>query len=141
MDGDNPSNPEAQKWFGVRVIYQYTVSGEPDPSTIDTFYQADYAAYEESIILVRATSFDEAYAAAERIGRQNESTYLNRYNQTVTQSYYDYIDCFWLPDSTLKSGTEVYSNIVSSTRNTTAEAFIDSIPLSAEGPKRMLLHK
>ncbi|GAB3838353.1 DUF4288 domain-containing protein [Hymenobacter jeollabukensis] len=141
MDQASVKEPKDRKWFGVRIIYRFIISGEPVPSTIDAFYTADYAAYEESIILVQASSFDEAYAAAEHIGRQNESTYLNRYHQTVTQSYYDYIDCFWLPNSTIKSGTEVYSNIVSTTRSITAEAFIESIPLSAEGPKHMLMHK
>lgn len=141
MDHTSPKEPEEKKWFGVRIVYQYTLSGEPDPATIDAFYQADYAAYEESIILVRAASFEGAYTAAERIGRQNESTYLNHYNQTVTQSYYDAIDCFWLPDSRIKSGSEVYSNIVSTTRSITAAAFIKSMPLSAEGRKHMLMHK
>ncbi|OON65630.1 DUF4288 domain-containing protein [Hymenobacter sp. CRA2] len=124
MDRPGTSNSEEKKWFGVRIINQYTISGEPNPSAIDAFYEADYAAYEESIIIVHAVSFDEAYAIAEQIGRQNESTYLNRYHQTVKKSYFDSIDCFWLPDSTIESGTEVYSNIISTNRSITTEAFI-----------------
>jgi len=51
------------KYYGVRIIKQIIVEGEPDPTLIDDKFDDDIDEqhFEESIMLVRAQSFEQAY--------------------------------------------------------------------------------
>jgi hypothetical protein len=66
-------------WYGVKIIYINRVLGEPEANLIDENYIAEYVAYEESILLVHADSFNSAYAKAEVIAKETEDDYQNIY--------------------------------------------------------------
>lgn len=48
-------------WYGVKIIKQLIVEGEPDEMLLDEFYEDDdKQQFEESLMLVRAQSFEHA---------------------------------------------------------------------------------
>jgi len=98
------------EWYGVKILYECIISGEP--SVIDENYTDYYKTYEESIIVVRAQSFAQAYKIAERKAIKEEHSYLNTYDQLVEWKYVDAIDCFNLFDDPIKPGSEVYSRFL-----------------------------
>ena len=52
-------------YYGVKIIKQILVEGEPNPDLIDEYYEEDGGqTFEESIVLVRAQSFEHAYKVA-----------------------------------------------------------------------------
>jgi hypothetical protein len=53
-------------WYGVKIIKQIVVEGEPDETLPDEFYEDDgKQQFEESLMLVRAQSFEHAYKVSE----------------------------------------------------------------------------
>jgi len=102
-------------WYSVKLIYKYTVTGEPDPILVDKFY-------EESVVLVVADSFEEAYKVAE--SNASMDVYMNKYGQTVTMELYDAVDCFRFYEQP-QALTEVYSTIFSDDANTDIESLVD----------------
>ncbi|WP_419884139.1 DUF4288 domain-containing protein [Peribacillus sp. B-H-3] len=76
---------------------------------MDKNYTNTHKTYEESIMLVKAQSFEHAYSIAEKKAKDEEHDYLNPYEETVEWKYVDALDCFHLFDETLKTGTELYS--------------------------------
>lgn len=97
-------------WYSVKLIYKYTVTGEPDPILVDKFFSGRTKFYEESVVLVVADSFEEAYKVAESNASMDE--YMNKYGQTVTMELYDAVDCFRFYEQP-QALTEVYSTIFS----------------------------
>ena len=82
--------------YGVKVIFTYTV--EPDNRKF----------YEESIYLVNAESFDDAYKKAEEYMKEYDSEYTNPKGQKVKTEKIDFIDCFLVFDEE-DSVQEIYS--------------------------------
>ncbi|MCG0050782.1 DUF4288 domain-containing protein [Priestia aryabhattai] len=100
------------KWYGVKVLYKYLVSGKPTPEKIDTSYN-EHQIFEESILLIQAQSFDQAYELAEQEAKEREDSYTNVYDQLIEFKYIESLDAFELfEDGRLASGTEVYSRFV-----------------------------
>ncbi|NLR46346.1 DUF4288 domain-containing protein [Priestia megaterium] len=100
------------KWYGVKVLYKHIVSGKPTPEKIDTNYN-EHQIFEESILLIKAQSFDQAYELAEQEAKGHEDSYTNVYDQLVEFKYIESLDAFELfEDEELASGTEVYSRFV-----------------------------
>ncbi|YCI76437.1 DUF4288 domain-containing protein [Bacillus sp. R1-10] len=97
------------KWYAVKVLYECNISGNPSPETIDENYSNTHKTFEESIILIKAPSFDQAYGIAEIEAKKAEIDYLNPYNEMVEWKFVESIDCFNLFDEKLESGTELYS--------------------------------
>ena len=114
------------KYYGVRIIKQIIVEGEPDPTLIDDkFYDdIDEQHFEESIMLVRAQSFEQAYKIAEKKTTKYEEPYQNMYGQKVEWKYIQSVDCYSIGDD-LESGTEVYSCFHTTGKNVTANEFIE----------------
>lgn len=82
--------------YGVKVILTYSV--EPDNRKF----------YEESIYLVDAETFDDAYEKAEEYTREFELEYTNPKGQKVKKEKIDFVDCFLASDE--EDGVqEVYS--------------------------------
>ncbi len=100
------------KWFAVKLLYEGVISGEPSPETIDQNYSRDFKNFEESIILVKAQSFDQAYSIAEKKAKEAEIDYQNPYDESVHWQLIKALDAFWLFDDELVSGTELYSRII-----------------------------
>ena len=67
---------------------------------------------EESIIMVDAASFDDAYFKAEQYVKDNEicSSYENIYGKRVQSEVVSYADCFSVYDD--EDVIEVYSSII-----------------------------
>jgi len=96
-------------YYGVRLIYQAIITGQPVAERVDENYSDTHTFFEESIMLVRAQSFDHAYTIAERKARNNSRTHTSTYGQTVEWKLVDAIDCYWI-DYELTNGTELFSS-------------------------------
>lgn len=67
------------EWYAVKVLYECNISGNPSPETIDENYSNTHKTFEESIILIKAPSFEQAYVIAEMEAKKAEIDYLNPY--------------------------------------------------------------
>jgi len=113
-------------WYAVKLIYESTVSGEPNQSKIDKNYEDKLKCYEESIMLVKAQSFDHAFKIAEERAIKDEDTHENPYDQTVNHRFVEAINCYWLFDDVLKTGVELYSRFINVPIETDTEEFLDT---------------
>lgn len=121
-----PKNKNTKwQWFSVKLIFESIITGEPELDTIDRNYTNNYKTYEESIILVKAQSFDHAYKIAEKKASEMEIDYVNPYGEFVNWKFVEAIDCFSISDETLCTGVEIYSRYIRDAKNIDAEDFID----------------
>ena len=111
-------------WYGVKLLFRSTISGQPEPDTVDQNYTDTYQTIEESIILVRAQSFNHAYKIAEKKACERETEYSNPYGQTVHSTFMGAIDCFRIYDEALYSGMEVYSRLIRVPKQMDTKEFI-----------------
>ncbi len=98
----------AGDWYSVKLLRKITISGIPEQDKIDEFFHDSKIFFEESILLVEASSFDEAYQIAKTTAQKENEVYENKYGQMVKREFYKSIDCFHLFDSP-QSTMEVYS--------------------------------
>lgn len=110
-------------YYGVKLIYQMSVTGNPIPEYIDEDYSDTHTFFEESIILVRAQSFDHAYKVAEREAKEVEETKTNLYGQVVEKKLIDAIDCFLIGDE-LANRIEIYSSITPAKKEITPGEYL-----------------
>ena len=123
-------------WYAVKIIKHITVSRQPDEKLIDEFYVDDGKQdFEESLMLVKAQSFDHAYKIAERKSQADSSPYPNMYGQQVEWKYVAAVDCFLILDD-LKSGAELYSCFHSTLENVSEEEFINKWFSPQEGCRK-----
>jgi hypothetical protein len=100
--------------YGVKVILTYSV--EPDNRKF----------YEESIYLVDAETFDDAYEKAEEYTREFELEYTNPKGQKVKTEKIDFIDCFLAFDE--EDGVqEIYSATLKNESSLSDEDFYEAI--------------
>ncbi len=83
---------EKEPWYGVRCYFRHEDSAD----------RHGPALYEERIILVHASSFDEAIAKAE----SEAKTYASDLGSVA---YLNAADAFHIAAETIQDGTEVYS--------------------------------
>ncbi|PET68910.1 S-ribosylhomocysteinase [Bacillus sp. AFS001701] len=101
------------EWFSVKVFFECKISGNPSTEKIDEDYGSDgHKTFEESILLIKAPSEEEAYLIGEKEAIKNEVEYLNQFDQTVEWKFIRVIDCFNLSDKNLQTGTELYSRFI-----------------------------
>ena len=100
--------------YGVKVIFTYSV--EPDNRKF----------YEESIYLVDADSFDDAYKKAEEHRKDFDIEYTNPKGQKVKTEKIDFIDCF-LAFNEEDGVQEVYSTIFKNKSSLSQEEFYKAI--------------
>jgi len=112
------------EWFSVKLIFQYQITGTPEPDTIDKNYTNQFTTYEESIVLIKAKSFNHAYKIAEKKAKDVEDQYINPYGESVKCKFIEAIDCFSIEED-LYSGLEVYSRFLRIPKNTDKDDFID----------------
>ena len=110
------------KWYSVKLLYRFTVTGEPDD--LDEYYSDDKEIFEETVMLVLADSFEDAYKKAEETARARSDSFVNRYDQQVKYKFAESLDCYCLGDS-ITDGTEVYSAIKGAPKGTTTDLYID----------------
>lgn len=113
------------QWFSVKLIFENIISGKPEPDTIDKNYTNSYRNFEESIIIIKAQSFDQAYKIAEKKARQMELEYTNPYGELVKMKFVQAIDCFSISDETLSTGAEVYWRHLRVPNDIDVEDFLD----------------
>ncbi|MDR1702775.1 MAG: DUF4288 domain-containing protein [Sporomusaceae bacterium] len=115
----------AWEFYGVKIIKQIIVSGEPEPNLLDEFYENNAKqTFEESILLIRAQSFDQAYKIAAKKAREGEQPYQNKYGQQVIWKFIEAVDCFAILDE-LVSGAEIYSCFHTANEGELVEDFLD----------------
>ena len=92
--------------YAVKCLYQ------------SKFYSADdklldehIPGWEERIILIKASSMEEADLKCEKMAKKYESDYINVYNQIVKVRLYAIIDIFATFDTNARTNIEVYSNM------------------------------
>lgn len=134
-------NKENIKWFTVKIINVIDVIGSAIPELVDKHFLENYRAYEESILLVKADSFEQAYEIAEKLAKQDQTEYINIYGQRVEKRYYEAIDCYSVGEERIKSGLEVYSTFVRSTTQVQPNEFVQTFFPVSTGKQYMLLNQ
>lgn len=114
------------EWYSVKLIFENIISGEPEPDNIDENYTNRYKTYEESIMLVKAQSFDQAYKIAENRAKKYENEYTNPYGELVKHKFLESIHCFLILDESLTTETELYWRTLRVDKNMEKEDFLDS---------------
>lgn len=113
------------QWFSVKLIFESTISGEPESDTIDKNYINTCKVYEESIILVKAQSFEHAYRIAEKKAKSMEIDYTNPYGESVRWKFVEAIDCFSIFEDKLFTGVELYSRRIRENMDVDSDDFMD----------------
>jgi hypothetical protein len=113
------------QWFSVKLIFENIISGKPEPDTIDNNYANNYKTYEESLVLIKAQSFDHAYKIAEKKAREMEMNYTNPYGELINYKFVEAIDCFSINEETLCTGVEIYSRFLTVPKPSDTDDFID----------------
>lgn len=98
-------------WYGVKIIKKLTIKGQPKEELINEDYDDTIQNFEESIVVVRAQSFEHAYKIAEKGAVKYEEPYYNIYGQEVSWDIVGAVDCFFIYDD-LKTNTEIYSMLL-----------------------------
>ncbi len=80
--------------YSVKLLFKISIIGKPQVSLVDSFYNDIEIFYEQSIIMLSANSFDEAYEKAEEFAKLQQDDYINKYGQRVEYRFFDYFDCF-----------------------------------------------
>ena len=96
------------EWFGVKILMKHILTGTP--VNVDSHYSEDDVFFEESLRLVLAENFEDAEHKAKQLAKDNEFTFQNVYRQTVSVSFYDVVDVYYIGE-TPAHGVEVYSGI------------------------------
>lgn len=104
--------PKDWGWYAVKVLYECLISGEATPEMMDDNSSDDHKLFEESILLVKALSIDQANAVGEKEARKQQHNYLNPYGEKVEWKFMELIDCFDLSVPKIQIGTEVYARIL-----------------------------
>lgn len=107
--------PEASALYGVKILYRYEVCGE--------------IFYEESILRVKADSFDDALAKAGNYADECIMTdHFNPDGFEVKESVCDIMDCYLIDESENSSDVqEVYSGIMKNRSHMTDQEFTQQI--------------
>ena len=102
-------------FYGVKLLYRYEVCGE--------------VFYEESILKVKANSFDDALAKAARYADDAIITdHINPNGFSVKESVCDIMDCYLIDESENDSDVqEVYSGIMKKRLDVTDEEFTEQV--------------
>lgn len=108
----NSQEPQIN-WYAVKVLFESIHFGNPLPDKVDEhYYDNNEKLFEESVILVKATTIEQAFKIAEGQAKQSEHEYLNTYNQLVKWQLVSILHAFELNDHELKNGTEIYSRFI-----------------------------
>ncbi|MFB5251225.1 DUF4288 domain-containing protein [Bacillus cereus] len=111
--------------YAVKLLFESVHSGEPNPSKIDEHYEENHdTLFEESIILVKANSLEDAHELGEKIALQSEDTYDNMYDVQVTWKFRKVLHVFELNDTSFETGTELYARFLHVKKNETVDTVV-----------------
>ncbi len=100
--------------YSVKVMFTYSI--EPDNRKF----------YEETIYLVDAKSFDDAYEKTEEYTKKFDLEHINPKGQKVKTEKVDFVDCFLAFDE--EDGVqEIYSAILKNKSSLSEEDFYEAI--------------
>jgi hypothetical protein len=89
-------------WFGVSLLFKSVHNGQPE----------DDALWEDSIVLIRAQSRDEAQKQAEALGKGEEHEYVSASGDLVKWTFQGVESIHEILDDTLENGTEIFSRFL-----------------------------
>lgn len=111
--------------YAVKLLFESVHSVEPDPTKIDEHYEKNHdTLFEESIILVKASSLEEAHALGEQIAIQSEHTYDNMYGEQITWTFRKLLHVFELDDTPFETGKELYARFLQVKKNETVDTVL-----------------
>ncbi|WP_242229209.1 DUF4288 domain-containing protein [Bacillus cereus group sp. BfR-BA-01329] len=111
--------------YAVKLLFESVHSGEPNPPKIDEDYEKDRdTLFEESIILVKASSLEEAHALGEQIAIQSEHMYDNMYGEQVTWTFRKLLHVFELDETPFETGKELYARFLQVKKNETVDTVV-----------------
>ena len=96
--------------YAIKCLYQSKFY-----SMDNKLLDANTFEWEERIILIKASSMEEADLKSEKTAKEYESEYVNIYNEIVKVRLYQVIDIFAVFDTDARTNIEVYSNIFDAT--------------------------
>lgn len=99
------------EWYAVKLLFESTITGEPNKEKIDDHFSNEFKMYEERIVVIKAQSPDHAYKKADAEAVKSEMEYNNPYDQLVKCKFVDSLNCQKLFDDEIISGTEIYSRL------------------------------
>lgn len=112
-------------WYGAKTLYKTTTFGKP--SFIDKDFNNELMIIEERVIILQASSFDDAIIIGEKEAYEyaSNSDFNTVYGQTTKSEYLNIIDIFELfhdPGNL----TEVYSQVTMFDKNHSTDQIIDN---------------
>ncbi|EOQ08911.1 hypothetical protein KQ3_04019 [Bacillus cereus B5-2] len=111
--------------YAVKLLFESVHSGEPDPTKIDEHYEENPdTLFEESIILVKANSIEEAHELGEKIAIHSEESYDNMYGEQVTWTFRKILHVFELDDTPFETGKELYARFLHVKKNKTVDTVV-----------------
>ena len=99
--------------YAIKCLYQYKFYDKNDELLKDII-----PGWEEKIILIEASSLDEADNKSKAIAKEYESNFENVDNQIVKVRLYEILDIFAIFDTTDKTNIEVYSKMFNAITDT-----------------------
>lgn len=102
-------------WYGVQLLFESIVLNSP----------YDQKTYEESIIIVKANSLEEAALKAEEKAINEEVDYQNVYGNLVRWKFVKIVEIYEILDNDLKQGTEVFSRYIIADKNDSLEMVME----------------
>ena len=96
--------------YAVKCLYQtkfYTKDNE--------LIEDILSSWEERIILIKASSMEEADKKCEKYAKEYEGDYINTDNQIFKTRLYAILDIFWTFDTNSRTNVEVYSHMFDAT--------------------------
>ena len=88
-------------------------------------------AWEERIILIKASSMEEADLKCEKAAKEYETEYTNVHNQIVKVRLYSIIDIFATFDTNARTNIEVYSKMFDATEEEVEKMLNVEYPIEA----------
>ena len=96
--------------YAVKCLYQLNFYSKEDKLLNEII-----PGWEERIILIKASSIEEADVKSEKIAKKYENEYVNVNDQIVKVRLYTIIDIFAIFDTDAETDIEVYSNMFNAT--------------------------
>ncbi|PFB84514.1 S-ribosylhomocysteinase [Bacillus anthracis] len=111
--------------YAVKLLFESVHSGEPNTTKMDEHYEENHdTLLEESIILVKANSLEEAHELSEKIAMQSEDMYDNMYDEQVTWKFRKVLHVFELDDTPFETGKELYARFLHVKKNETVDSIV-----------------
>lgn len=110
--------------FAVKCLYQYRYY-----SRENKLLEEVIPGWEERIILIKASSMEDADRKSESVAREYETEYVNIHNQTVKLRLYQIVDIFAVYDTDARTNIEVYSKMFEATEEDVEKMLDVAYPL------------